>query len=127
MPSVLPRLDPLDDEEALARLDQPEPPRLADKRRVARGVGELPFKLPLLVAEAPDFAGALHKRVTRVDVCVQRPVVEKPDEAERPDAEPASDEDGAPRTTAPPFVRWCGHGQSVFVRAARGPAGALAG
>src|SRR6266516_371602 len=122
MPSVLPRPDPLDDEEPLARLDQPEPPGLPHERGVSRGVGELALELPPLVAQVSDLGSALDERMSRVDVRVQGAVVEKTDETERPDPEPASDEDGAARTTAPPLLRWSGHGPSMFARTTRGPA-----
>src|SRR3954464_10331385 len=94
---VLPRLGPLDDEEALPRLDEPEPTSLAHERRVARGIGELALQLPLLGAKVLNLAGALDERMARVHVGVQRPVVEKPDEAQRPDAKPAADEYSPPR------------------------------
>ena len=103
MPSALPRLDALDDEEAFARLDQSEPPRLPYERRLARGIGELVLQLPPLSAKALDLPGALDERVPRVDVGVERPVVKKPDQAESTDSEPAADEDGAPRPTAFPL------------------------
>lgn len=122
MPSVVPSSDPLDDEEPLARLDQPEPAGLPHERRVPRGIGEPALELPPLVAEVPDFGGALDERMSSVDVRVQRAVVEKPDETERSDSEPASDEDTAARTAAPPLLRWSGHGPSVFAQATRGPA-----
>ena len=103
MPSVVPRLDSLDDEEALTGLDQSESPSLPHERRVARRVGKLALQSPLLVAKALDLPRALDERVPCIDVRVQRAVVEKPDEAERTDAEPATNEDGAPRPTTPPL------------------------
>jgi hypothetical protein len=95
---VLPGLDPLDDEETLPGLDESEPARLPHERRVARRIGELALQLPFLRAEALDLARALDERMARVDVRVQGPVVEKSDEAERPDAEPAANEHATPRS-----------------------------
>src|SRR5436305_5139462 len=118
---ALPRPDPLDDEEALPGLDEPEPARLPHERRLARGVGELAFQLVLLGAEVLDLSGALDECVAGVDVGVQGPVVEKPDQAKRPDAEPAPDEHAAPRSALPLF--WSTrHGPSNFARRARCPA-----
>jgi hypothetical protein len=98
---VLPCLDALDDEEALSRFDESEPARFPYERRVARGIGELALQLPLLRAEALNLAGALDERVARVDVRMQRPVIEEPHEAKCPHAEPAANEHAAPRSTAP--------------------------
>ena len=122
MPSEVPRSDPLDDEQTLAGLDQAEPPCLSHECRVTRGAGQPALELPPLVAEAPDLGGALDERMPRVDVCAKRAVVKKTDEAKRSDPEPAADEDGAARATAPPLLRWSGHGPSMFARATRGPA-----
>jgi len=97
MPSALPCLDSLDDEEPFAGLDQSEPPRLPHERSVARGIGELALQLPSLVAKALELRRALGERVTRIDVGVQRPVVEEADEAERTDTKPAPNENAAPR------------------------------
>ena len=118
---VLPRRDALDDEEALPRFDESEPARFPYERRVARRVGKLLLQLPLLRAQALDLARTLDERMARVDVRVQRPVVEKADEAERPDAEPAANEHAAPRS-AFAFPGCTGHGSSVFARRPRGPA-----
>src|SRR2546430_16060827 len=93
---VLPGLDPLDDEEALPRLDESEPARLPHERRVARRIGELALQLPFLRAEALDLARAVDERMARVRVRGQRPVVEKSDEAERPDAEAAANAHAPP-------------------------------
>src|SRR5437773_2003747 len=118
---VLPGLDPLDDEETLPGLDESKPARLPHERRVARRIGELALQLPLLRAEALDLARALDERMARVDVRMQRPVVEKSDEAERADAEPAANEHAAPRS-ALAFPCCTGHGSSIFARRPRGPA-----
>jgi len=103
MPSALPCLESLDDEEALTRLDQSASPSLPHERHVACRVGQLALQSPPLVAKALDLPRALDERAPCIDVRVQRAVVEKPDEAERPDAEPATNEDGAPRPSPPPL------------------------
>jgi hypothetical protein len=103
MPSVLPCLESFDDEEALTGLDQSESPSLPHERRVARRVGQLALQSPLLVAKTLDLPRALDERTSCIDVRVQRAVVEQPDEAKRPDAEPATNEHGAPRPTTPPL------------------------
>ena len=118
---VLPCRDALDDEEALPRFDESEPARFPYERRVARRIGELLLQLPLLRAEALNLARTLDERMARVDVRVQRPVVEKADKAEGPDAEPAANEHAAPRS-AFAFPGCTGHGSSVFARRPRGPA-----
>jgi hypothetical protein len=64
----LPCLDPFDDEQSLARLDEPEPPRLADKRGVARGSGELVLELLLLATKTFHLRCSLDERVSRVQV-----------------------------------------------------------
>src|ERR1051325_6458213 len=98
-PRVLPGLDSLDNEEAPPGLHEPEPARLAHKRRVAGGVGELLLELSLLGPEGLDLAGALNERLARTHVGVKRPVVEQTDKAKRRDAEPAANEHTAPRPT----------------------------
>jgi hypothetical protein len=103
MPSVRPGLDSLDDEEPLTGLDESESPGLSHERRVARRVGELALQSLPLIAKALDLPRPVDERVPCVDVRVQRAVVEKPDEAERPDAKPATNEDGAPRPATPPL------------------------
>jgi hypothetical protein len=76
---VPPRFDTLDDEEAFARLDEAEAPRLAHEGGVRRGVGELPLQSPPLRAQRPDVAVAPEERAMRVDVRAEGPVVEKRD------------------------------------------------
>ena len=121
MPSTVPRFDSLDDEEALAGLDQPESSRLAHERGIAGGIGELVLEVPPLAAKAFDLRGALSKRAPCVDIGVQRPVIEEAYQAERPDAEPAPDENAAPRLALAFFCR-SGHGPSMFAQGSRGPA-----
>src|SRR3954468_10868081 len=121
MPSVLPRLDSLDDEESLARPHQSKLPGLPDERRLARRVGELALELPSLIAEALDLPRALHQRAASVDVRVQRPVVEEADEAERTDSQPAADEHAPPRSASTSLGGRSGHGPSIFARRRCGP------
>src|SRR5437763_609890 len=84
--SLLPPPDTLDDEEALARLHEAEPARLADESCIDRRVRELALEPLPLAAEARHLPGARGERMSRVDVRAQGPVVEKPDQAERADA-----------------------------------------
>src|SRR5947199_5171647 len=121
MPSMLPCFDSLDDEEALAGLDQPKSSRLPHERGIAGGIGELVLEVPPLAAKALDLRGALRERAPCVDIGVQRPVVEEADQAERPDPEPASDENAAARS-ALAFLCRSGHGPSMFAQGSRGPA-----
>jgi hypothetical protein len=99
---MLPRFDSLDDEKALARLDQPKSSRLPHERGIAGGIGELVLEVPPLAAKALDLCGALRERAPCVHIGVQRPVVEEAYQAERPDAEPAPDENAAPRSPTAP-------------------------
>ena len=106
----LPCLDPFDDEQTLAGLDESEPPRLTDERGVARGGGELVLQLLLLAAKRFYLRGPLDERVSCVQVRLQRPVVEEADQAERADPEPPADEHGAARSTAA-FLHSSRHGR----------------
>ena len=107
---VLPGLDALDDEKPLARLHEPELPRLAHECRVARRVGELALESTPFVAKAGNLARAVDQRLARVDVRVQRPVVEKADQEKGADSQPAAHDDGA--AWAPTFLSGSRHGPS---------------
>src|SRR5256886_17037948 len=93
---ALPRPDPLDDEEALPGLDEPEPARLPHERRLARGVGELAFQLMLLGAEVLDLSGALDERVAGVDGGGQGPGAGEAHEAKGPRPRPTAAADPPP-------------------------------
>src|SRR5690242_19653071 len=90
-----PVVDPLDDEEVLAGPHVPERARLARERRERGRRAEPALELLLLQLELLHGRAALRQLALRIDVCLQRPVVEQGDERENADGEPAADEDGA--------------------------------
>src|SRR5436305_6691973 len=95
---ALPLRDVLDDEEVLARPDVAERPRLAredsQRRRPPQPLLE-PGLLQLQLPHGLELDRALR---ARVEVVVQRPVIEESDEHERSDREPAA----CHRSTDPP-------------------------
>src|SRR5947209_20163369 len=79
-----PGVDVLDDEEVLARADVAERARFARNGGDRRGRTEPVLERLLLVLEAPDDRLPLAELPACVDVCLQRAVVQKRDEHERP-------------------------------------------
>jgi hypothetical protein len=86
-----PRRDVLDDEEVLARVHVSKRARFARDRGDGGRRAEPALEVRLLVLEAADDGATLAELSARVDVRLQRAVVEKRDEHERPDGEPAAE------------------------------------
>src|SRR2546423_7072766 len=80
----------LDDEEVLARLDIAERPRLAREDCERRRPPQASLERRLLLLQVPHGHEPVRTLRPRAEVVVQRPVVEKPDEHERSDREPAA-------------------------------------
>jgi hypothetical protein len=100
-PLALPPLvDALDDEEMLARADVAECARFAREGGERRRRAELPFQLRLLVAELLHRSRPLRLLVPRVDVGLERAVVQQRDEDEHSHRDPAAKHGRARRTTA---------------------------
>jgi len=85
-----PLRDVLDDEEVLARPDIAEHPRLAGEDGERRRTPETPLERRLLLPQLPNGRDPDRTLRARVEVIVERPVVEEPYEQERPDREPAA-------------------------------------
>src|SRR5439155_10896970 len=91
--TVPPLLDPLDDEELLARADVPQAARLARELGRARRELEAPFERLLLGLERVHLRSPCVQRVVRRDPAPQRPVVEQRDEQDRAHREPAAEQE----------------------------------
>src|SRR5438874_1088012 len=85
-----PLRDVLDDEEVLAGTDVSEQPHLRSERGRRRRLTELPLESRLLAVQLRELGEPLRTLPARVEVVVQRPVVEEPDEDENSDREPAA-------------------------------------
>src|SRR5919201_6365767 len=87
--AVKPGGDALDDEEALSRAYETEPPRLTRQRFIARRLGQaVPEGAPLLLQRL-HLARSLRQLVLRAEVAPERAGVEQPEEQDRADREPA--------------------------------------
>jgi hypothetical protein len=80
-----PGVDALDDEEALAGLDEAEAPSLAGELGVARGRRDEPLKLAVLRSELPHLRGPRRDGAPRSQVRPRGLEVGESDEAERAD------------------------------------------
>ena len=89
-----PLRDVLDDEEVLAGSDVAERPRFLHEHRERRSPLELLLKLCVLLLQLPHRRDPNRALRARVDEVVQRPVVQKPDEEQSSNREPAA-RDGA--------------------------------
>src|SRR5579884_1926320 len=92
-PSMLPApplRNVLDDEEVLARPDVAERSRLRRERSQRRRVGEPPFERRLLLLQLPHRLPLDRALRASIEVVVQRPVVEEPDEQKRADSQPSA-------------------------------------
>src|SRR5207245_2424442 len=97
--------DVLDDEEALARPDQPDAAGGLHERRTVRRRGQLLLERAVLRGELRDLGRARTQLPARVEIRVHGPVVQEPDHDQAGDPEPAG-ADAAAKANGPA----AGHG-----------------
>src|SRR5829696_8070996 len=118
-----PLVDSPDDEEPLAGLDEAEPPGTPGESLRRVGLGDLAGELVAFGAERPDLGSALLERRLRVEIALERPVVEEPHDEDRRDCEPAHERRPATDRAARSLARGPGrHGLRPFVGAHAAPA-----
>ena len=96
--------DAAHDEEALARLDEPEPPSTAHERRAAADLSQPLLEVLLARREIAHLDRAGAKRALGVEIRMDGPVVQEPEQHEDAEREPACEPAASPGAKHRPLI-----------------------